>query len=228
MTAISGTKMTAKNAGCLTVLLKLIGIDLERFSTADSREQLPYRLRDHFLSAAELSFFHVLRSVVKTKYRITTKVRVSDLLFVVQRHKNMGHANRIDRKHVDFVLCDPETMQPKLVIELDDSSHSRKDRADRDKLIDAAFTAAGLPILHVIARNKYSLRELAEQIAASVADKVIVTNLANSTQSTGEIPSCPKCRIPMVQRKATKGSQKGKQFWGCSSFPNCREVIPIN
>ena len=30
-----------------------------------------------------------------------------------------GHANRIDRKHVDFVLCEPTSMQPKLIIELD-------------------------------------------------------------------------------------------------------------
>nr|WP_275261112.1 DUF2034 domain-containing protein [Nitrosococcus halophilus] len=35
-------------------------------------------------------------------------------------------------------------------------------------------------------------------------------------------PDCPLCRKPMVLRKARKGSNAGKQFWGCTAFPGCR------
>jgi len=38
---------------------------------------------------------------------------------------------------------------------------------------------------------------------------------------------CPKCGAPMVLRTATKGDNKGKQFYGCSNFPKCREIINI-
>jgi Topoisomerase DNA binding C4 zinc finger. len=28
----------------------------------------------------------------------------------------------------------------------------------------------------------------------------------------------------MILRKATKGENAGKQFWGCSGFPKCRYI----
>jgi restriction system protein len=33
---------------------------------------------------------------------------------------------------------------------------------------------------------------------------------------------CPKCGSPMVLRTAKHGVNQGKQFWGCSQYPNCR------
>jgi predicted RNA-binding Zn-ribbon protein involved in translation (DUF1610 family) len=35
---------------------------------------------------------------------------------------------------------------------------------------------------------------------------------------------CPKCGSDMVLRTSKKGSQAGKQFWGCSAYPKCRTV----
>jgi Zn-finger domain associated with topoisomerase type I len=41
------------------------------------------------------------------------------------------------------------------------------------------------------------------------------------------VPICPKCGVPMVKRKAGKGSNIGNEFWGCSNFPKCRSTINI-
>ena len=35
---------------------------------------------------------------------------------------------------------------------------------------------------------------------------------------------CPKCGSEMVIRETKKGDHKGKQFWGCSTFPKCRTM----
>jgi ssDNA-binding Zn-finger/Zn-ribbon topoisomerase 1 len=32
----------------------------------------------------------------------------------------------------------------------------------------------------------------------------------------------------MVIRVASKGKQKGIQFYGCPNFPKCRQVLPIH
>lgn len=40
--------------------------------------------------------------------------------------------------------------------------------------------------------------------------------------------SCPKCGSEMIKRTAKHGSNAGKAFWGCSNFPQCREIVPIN
>ncbi len=39
---------------------------------------------------------------------------------------------------------------------------------------------------------------------------------------------CPKCKSKLVARVARKGANAGKQFYGCSNYPNCRYTIDIN
>lgn len=38
---------------------------------------------------------------------------------------------------------------------------------------------------------------------------------------------CPKCGSKLVLRKATKGSNAGRNFYGCSAFPKCRYIENI-
>ena len=49
-----------------------------------------------------------------------------------------------------------------LAIELDDASHARPERIERDEFVDRVFKTAGLPLLHVPAQANYSLRMLSE------------------------------------------------------------------
>ena len=93
------------------------------------------------------------------------KVRLFDLLYLSKGTENwQTHKNRIISKHVDFVLCDLQNIAPLLVIELDDASHEREDRRERDAFLDKALAAASLPILHVAAKRTYAPKELAELI----------------------------------------------------------------
>lgn len=39
---------------------------------------------------------------------------------------------------------------------------------------------------------------------------------------------CPNCGEAMVLRTAKKGRNSGKQFWGCSAYPECRAVQNIH
>ncbi len=43
-----------------------------------------------------------------------------------------------------------------------------------------------------------------------------------------QTPACHKCQQPMVKRQAKKGKRKGKELWGCSTYPKCRAVINID
>lgn len=44
---------------------------------------------------------------------------------------------------------------------------------------------------------------------------------------TAEARICPRCSSEMVLRTAGRGRYEGQQFWGCSTYPNCRAVIGI-
>lgn len=135
---------------------------------AGEKVSFPYGLREDFLSPAELSFFRVLKSELPAEWHLVAKVNLVDLFFIRQPHRNQAARNRIDRKHVDLVICDTLTMKPLLGIELDDASHQRKDRVERDAFVDQVFAAAGLPILHVKAARGYQPAVLLEAVRGKI------------------------------------------------------------
>ncbi|MGB8247387.1 MAG: four helix bundle suffix domain-containing protein [Chlorobium sp.] len=47
------------------------------------------------------------------------------------------------------------------------------------------------------------------------------------TDPSLHIPPCPQCGKPIVLRTAQSGKNVGKQFWGCSTYPDCKGVIAI-
>jgi very-short-patch-repair endonuclease len=218
-------------SGCLGVLLALLGIRGPEQSDAAT-----FRLRDDFLSAAELSFYRVLESVVSGRATICPKVNLADVFFVSGASRRQSQWNRISRKHVDFLICSANTMKPLAGIELDDASHGRADRQERDAMIKVVFEQAGLPLLRVPARRGYSTAELEEMLTPVLSPNPSLTHTAggaaaevilktSSTAST--LPLCPKCGIPMVLRTGQRGAFQGKQFYGCQNYPRCRELIPV-
>ncbi len=128
-------------------------------------KSLPYRKRGRLVTKAELRFYRSLQKAVQDDWKIFAMVRIADLLRVDQGVKNRrGWMNKILAKHVDFVLCDPGSLEPICCVELDDSSHQRQDRIERDNFVDSAFESAGLPLLRVPLRNSYASREIRELI----------------------------------------------------------------
>lgn len=41
-------------------------------------------------------------------------------------------------------------------------------------------------------------------------------------------PMCPKCSSAMVHRTAHRGENAGHEFWGCSRYPACKGIVPID
>lgn len=46
--------------------------------------------------------------------------------------------------------------------------------------------------------------------------------------SSASAPACPKCGKPMLRRTQLKGQMSGREFWGCSNYPQCTGTRPIN
>jgi hypothetical protein len=149
------------NSGCLSLIATLI---FGPKKSQEIREEvLPYKLRNTLLSAAEFSFYKVLETALQKKAEIQCKVRLADI-FYTPYGTNVSHFNRITGKHVDFLLCDLQTMRPILGIELDDASHSQMDRKARDIFVDEVFKVADLPLLHIQAKRTYHAEELFARI----------------------------------------------------------------
>lgn len=104
------------------------------------------------LTKNEWKCYMTMRDPIETlDMRICPKVRLLDLAEPKKgtTSKEWGHLkNRVQSKHVDFVICDRD-MRVKLIIELDDSTHDAQDRKDRDAFVDTVLTGCGFQILHI-------------------------------------------------------------------------------
>jgi hypothetical protein len=132
-------------------------------------QNYPYEKKSLF-TPAERSFLGVLEQTVNGQYRIMGKVRLSDIVKVkgsMNKSSWQNAFNRIQSKHVDFVACDPATLNIQFIIELDDSTHNRSDRQERDQFIDNALKAAGIPIFHITAKKSYSVQDIPNIISKS-------------------------------------------------------------
>lgn len=155
-----------KKKGCLSALFGIGISSSKNFEVSEipgdskDKDPMPYRLRDDFLSTAEHSFYLVLKSMMGSFFTICPKVSLSDIFYVTNPDRNMSAYNRINRKHVDFLICDADTMKPRFAIELDDKSHNRQDRINRDDFVEDLYEAARLPLVRIPVRPSYNTNEL--------------------------------------------------------------------
>ena len=122
-----------------------------------------YYLRKSLLTPAERSFFGVLEPILPPGVRVFAKVRLEDIFGVVsglERGARQAARNRINRKHVDFLLVRVSDLAPVAGIELDDSSHEQEERQQRDAFVDEVFKSGGIPLLHVTAQTTYNPVEI--------------------------------------------------------------------
>jgi very-short-patch-repair endonuclease len=127
--------------------------------------RLPYVARPALVTKSELRFYKSLQKAVQDDFEIFGMVRIADLLRVEPDAQNKRKwLNKILAKHIDFVLCDPGSLQPRVCIELDDPSHNRPDRIERDIFVNQAFDSAGLPLLRIPTQPSYRAREIRELI----------------------------------------------------------------
>lgn len=123
--------------------------DTIKFSSYTARKQL--------LTKAEFNFYLQLVKAVNGKAQIFCCVRVADVVDVKQSitgRRRLQKLNPIAQKHFDFVLVDNQT-NILCCIELNDSSHDKKDRKQRDKFLTKVMDAAGTPLLWVKAASQY-------------------------------------------------------------------------
>lgn len=103
-----------------------------------------YLKQKYLMTGTEFLFYSQLKEYLSgTDYQIFSKVRVLDLVVVVNNRNYMSSFNKVCRKHIDFVICDSKA-EIICALELNDRSHNRKDRITRDAFIYRIFQDIGL------------------------------------------------------------------------------------
>lgn len=178
--------------------------------------EFPYIARD-VLTDAEKQLYHFMKENIcqKEKIEIFIKVRVADLIDVnTKAVKSRDALWKITNKHVDFLVCERNTLEPLCVIELDDYTHNNDEAIQRDLFVMQSLRVCGIETARI--RTKIA--------NISKSDLEYAENLINERLA----PNCPRCGLKMVTKKSMKAYNKGHRFYACPNNIDCRETIDID
>lgn len=155
-------------AGIIIAIVIVLAILKAVVEGGDSDKEKPkyrYTRKQFFLTRAEHECYDALVAAVGDKYHIFAQVHLPTILDNKVKGQDWRAAlAHINRKSVDFVLCDKAYISPKLAIELDDRTHERPDRMERDKEVERILEVAGVPLLRLENRGSFNSTELAQSI----------------------------------------------------------------
>lgn len=191
-----------------------------------TKDRLPYRLRKQFLTYTELSLLSLLLEMAEGHYVVCPKVALNDIFYIQRPNENVHFFNKIFRKHVDFLLCEPDNMQPAFGVELVKPVAKDATRS-ADQFIEDLFLSAGLPLVHVPSNEKYELADIVHLFQLALL-KVKETEPLREEDTPDTAPLCPECGLVMVLRIHRKGPQAGQRYYGCMNAPACIGVVEVD
>lgn len=102
-----------------------------------------YERKGTLISRAEYDFLLVLRQISPERYEVVPQVA---LVSVIDKKTENSYRNELFRI-CDYCFVDRDTFEPLLLVELNDSSHKRADRVQRDEKVNAICKAAKMPLI---------------------------------------------------------------------------------
>jgi hypothetical protein len=155
----------------LAVLIILVGI----LVVALKKRPPSYFSRQYLFTKSEWHFYHFLAEATCERWLVMGKPRIADVLSVNKKLTKsdwMRAFSKISSKHVDYIVLNPDSGIIVACIELDDKSHQRKDRKERDVFVNAAFEEAGIPLLRYPTADKYDVHEIHSDVVNAETERM--------------------------------------------------------
>lgn len=154
----------------IIIILLAINTFLNKFTIADKNDNNTnynndsYERKEYLMTKNELKFYKQLKKITD-KLELTIFAQVS--LYQVIRNKNFKDFNKIKSKSIDFVITE-NNGKIKMCIELDDKSHNKNNRIERDNFINEIFNQANIKLLRIPVQDFYNLENLELKIKESL------------------------------------------------------------
>lgn len=124
-----------------------------------------YRRKRALLTSPEWDLYHLLMNILPAdKYEILPQTALISIIDKVSQNSFRNELFRI----IDFCIMSTKTSAPLLLIELNDASHNRADRKERDRKVADICARAKMPII------SFTLKEAKD---ASLVKKAIYKNM---------------------------------------------------
>jgi len=138
----------------VAVLVKIVASNSSSKRKVFKNNSYSYNSKELLMTRTEAEFFTKLDQAVSERYYVFPQVHLSALLDHRVKGQEWKYAfSHINGKSVDYVLCDKSTLRPVYAIELDDFTHNRSDRIERDNEVERIFKEARLPLVRFENKN---------------------------------------------------------------------------
>lgn len=235
------------NSWVLANVIQLATQDFcERF--VDYRMDSGRRLYDQMVMAARCGVANIAEGSARHSTSLETEMRLLDVARASFDELQGDIFNFLLRKKADvWAIGNPEreaiwqmrldTPQYTNSYLHDAARHilAQKSKFDRWLENDNSEIAANALLVLCLRENRMLQSQLHRQLECfrqkggftenMTAERVEARKIQASANGT---PTCPKCGKPMFRRTQKKGQMQGREFWGCSDFPKCNGIRPIN
>ena len=122
------------------------------------------------LTKHEFWFYNSLKKVTESfGLQILAKIRLADLVDPMpnaDRKEWYRDFAKVQSKHIDFAVCD--NMKVILLIELDDKSHERTERQERDNFVNEVLSSAGYTLIRTYGETDAIKQALEEKMRSKI------------------------------------------------------------
>lgn len=110
--------------------------------TGTNDDMFLYDLKTRLISESEKSYYIAIKKILPDGYSIFAQVSLASF---IERTDNARYHNELFR-NVDFLVTDSDYC-PRIVIEINDSTHNTAERKERDEKVKNICEEAGIPII---------------------------------------------------------------------------------
>jgi len=211
--------------GIALVVILILGVLL--FRRKKSATTIPVQSAEKneipsLLTQPELACFNTLKTVAGNEFYIMAKVSLSDIAVVKKGvdQARLKKAAKQGKRHIDFILCNKESLAVICAIELEDASTSAKGKKENHSA--DLLEEVGVMVFHMPVKTSYSIPEMQQALTPYLKGNQPSPDEMVATVSMEAFRSCKTCKARMVLKRAKSGKYKGVLFWVCSAYPKCK------
>lgn len=231
------------------VLANIIELATQRFCDrfVDYRIDPGHRLYDQMTQAARSIRANIAEGSGRHETSLETEMRLTDVARG-SAHELMGDfINYMMRHSIPAWSVEDTRFQQVMSLRLDKPAYgadfipdaikhiaAQKSRLDSFLEHGSPADAANCLVVLSLKINTMLTSMLTAQLTAfkrqgGFTENLTQTRLETRREQAAETdsPSCPKCGKPMLRRMQKKGQKQGREFWGCSDYPDCNGTRPI-
>ena len=202
------------------------------------------RLYDQMTMAARCGVANIAEGTARHSTSIETEMRLLDVArasfdelqgdffnFLLRRKTEIWKIGNKDREAVWKIELDAPQYSSSLLHDAANHILTQKEKYNQWLESDHPDVAANAMLILCVRINRMLQSQL-EGLLKSFRQKggfsenmtVERRNAIKEESSKAKNPACPVCGKPMIIRLQKRGINQGKEFWGCSNYPNCRGV----